>query len=93
MWWEMKLWAEALDTGMPEDLALEQDITAPTFTHLSSGKIQVEPKDQFKKRLKRSPDRGDALANTFYVRPKPRVKKREAHDEEGASAGGGFWSM
>ena len=26
----------------------------------------MEPKDEIKKRLKRSPDKMDALANTFY---------------------------
>lgn len=90
MWWEMKEWSEALDSSMPEDAALEQDLTAPTFTYLSSGKVQVEPKPEFKKRLKRSPDRADALANTFYVRPQPRAKKKPK--TSGAVPQGGSWA-
>ena len=32
----------------------------------SDGKIQIEPKEDIKKRINRSTDRFDALANTFY---------------------------
>jgi hypothetical protein len=28
--------------------------------------IRIESKDEIKKRIKRSPDRGDCLANTFW---------------------------
>ena len=34
----------------------------------SNGSSIIEPKDDIKARLKRSPDYADALANTFYPR-------------------------
>ena len=53
-----------------EDLAAE--ITAavwgPSATHHTrSGLLQIESKEQIRKRLKRSPDKSDALAQTFAV--------------------------
>jgi hypothetical protein len=33
---------------------------------MSNGKIKIESKDEIKKRIKRSPDRADSLANTFW---------------------------
>lgn len=42
-------------------------LSAPKYTHDSSGRIVVEPKDETKKRLGRSPDNADALLLSFYV--------------------------
>jgi len=33
---------------------------------MSNWKIKMESKEEIKKRIKRSPDRADALANTFW---------------------------
>lgn len=43
------------------------ELTGRRWVRTPSGKIQVEPKDQFKLRLGRSPDAGDALALAFAV--------------------------
>ena len=62
-WWRMR---EALDpannTGieLPNDSKLLADLTAPKWMIRQNG-IQVESKDDIKKRLGRSTDRGDAV--------------------------------
>lgn len=74
LWWRVREWLEEGSGKLPaEDELLAEDLCAPTYWHTSAGKRQVEPKDQFKKRLKRSPDRGDALGTTFMVRPVSRA--------------------
>lgn len=63
--WHWKL-REALDPVSGEDLALPPDrelladLTAPRWSLKASG-IQIESKDEIKKRIGRSPDKGDAL--------------------------------
>ena len=67
-------WAlrDALDpTGpvrlaLPPDDELVQEITAPQYEIRSDGKIMIEPKERIIARLGRSPDRLDAVLNTFY---------------------------
>lgn len=63
-WWRLR---ELLDPtygatlALPPEDSLVADLTAPTWRVLSNGKIQVEPKEDVKKRLGRSPDCGDAV--------------------------------
>lgn len=55
--------------SVPRD-ALERmsgELTGRRWTRTPAGKVQIEPKDQFKLRLGRSPDAGDALALAFAV--------------------------
>lgn len=62
LWWQMR---EALRLGgvaLPPDDRLEADLTAVRFSYDSRGRLKLEAKDDLKKRLGRSPDRGDALA-------------------------------
>lgn len=49
----------------PDDLLLQEG-SSIVWRFRSDGSIQIESKDNIKKKLKRSPDRLDALANTFY---------------------------
>lgn len=44
----------------------KEEATNIKFRFRSDGKIEIEPKDEIKKRIKRSPDHFDALALTFY---------------------------
>lgn len=66
-----------LGVEMPEhDAELQGDICAavwgPNATrHTRNGRLLIESKDAIRKRLKRSPDKGDAWANTFAVQPVP----------------------
>ena len=42
------------------------DLTAPHWRVVSGGKIQIESKDDIKKRLGRSTDDGDAVVMAFF---------------------------
>ena len=50
-----------------KDEELEKDLMAPRYTQ-RNGKILVESKDDLKKRLGRSPDKGDAFVYWNWVR-------------------------
>jgi hypothetical protein len=70
-WWAMR---ELLDpaTGdpvaLPPDDLLIGDLTAPHWRVLSGGRIQIESKDDLRKRLGRSTDTGDAVVQAFWSR-------------------------
>lgn len=65
LWWKARDWFLARDCKIPNDAALISDLVGPTYKPLSSGKIQVEPKDEMKKRGLMSPDVADAFCLTF----------------------------
>lgn len=68
-WWRLR---EALDPdqeggspiALPDDTELRSDLAAPVFEVKSNG-IQIESKDDLRKRLGRSPDKGDAVVMCF----------------------------
>jgi hypothetical protein len=72
MIWAMR---EALDPAgpfpiaLPDDLEIEQDLTAYRY-QMTRGGIQIESKQDMKKRLGRSPDVGDALCLALIATPK-----------------------
>lgn len=78
-WWRMR---EALDPdqvggspiALPNDQALLAELTAPTFT-VSKGGIQVESKDEIRKRLGRSTNRADAIIMA-YMPAEDSIRKR-----------------
>ncbi len=51
--------------ALPPNDELAQDLTAPKWDMNSQGKIVIEPKEDIRERLGRSPDFGDALALTY----------------------------
>lgn len=63
MWWRIKLWMEA-GAQITNDPDWGRDLCAPQYKYQRE-MIQLESKDDIKKRIKRSPDVGDALALTF----------------------------
>jgi hypothetical protein len=65
LWGEMKTWFEDQPNTLPQDDALEADLTAPQYTYDSSRRLKLESKEQMRKRGISSPDSGDALALTF----------------------------
>lgn len=73
--WRMR---EALDPtnpdciDLPDDSELLADLAAPTYT-LGPRGIQVESKPDIVKRLKRSPDKGDAAIYSLINTPKRQV--------------------
>lgn len=64
MWWTMAEWVKTAQLpGVPELVA---ELTAPTYTYANAaGKLQLESKEDMKKRGLPSPDLADALALTF----------------------------
>jgi hypothetical protein len=54
------------DVALPVDDELLGDLTAPKWKILSGGKIQVESKDDIRKRIGRSTDAGDGVVQSFW---------------------------
>jgi len=69
-WWGLR---EQLDPSatpdvcLPDDDMLLGDLSAPGWKVLSGGKIQVESKDDIRKRLGRSTDDGDAVIQAYWI--------------------------
>ena len=75
-WWKLRRDLERGHIALPNDRELFEDLTIPThFT--KNGKIYVEPKEEIRKRLGRSPDKGDAVVMWNWVRARPGFKKPE----------------
>jgi len=68
-WWNLR---ELLDPSrgariaLPPDDELAADLTAPRWKLMTGGKIVVEEKDDTRKRLGRSPDKGDTICMYFW---------------------------
>lgn len=78
MWFEMRDWLSAGGV-IPADVALKQDLAAPTYWFDNQDRVVLEAKDDLKARGLPSPDLGDALALTFaYPVTKGRDLRREA---------------
>jgi len=72
-WWNLRELLQNDEISLPPDDKLTGDLTAPHWRVVSGGKIQIESKDDIKKRLGRSTDDGDAVVMAFYPeKPKPR---------------------
>ena len=66
LFWNLR---EALETGavaLPKDDELAADLSALRYVFTQDGRIQIESKDDCRKRLGRSPDRADAVALACY---------------------------
>lgn len=69
LFWCVRDWLNPKnETGamLPPDSQLAEEATEIRWSFRSDGKIIIDPKEDIKKRLGRSPDKFDALANTFY---------------------------
>jgi hypothetical protein len=60
LWFTLRDWLKG-GGAIPEDEMLIQELIASEVDRNRVGEQKVEPKDQVKTRLGRSPDRGDAL--------------------------------
>jgi hypothetical protein len=65
MWFRLAEWVKR-GGALGEDSLLAAELSAPVYS-VRDGKFWLEDKDQVKKRLRRSPDRADALALTFAL--------------------------
>lgn len=60
-WWSVREMLMFDELDLPPDDKLTGDLTAPKWKIMSGGKIQVEKKEDIKKRLGRSTDDGDVV--------------------------------
>ena len=73
-WWTMRELLDPANGGtiaLPPDDMLTGDLTAPKWKVTSGGRIQVESKDEIRKRIGRSTDHGDAVIQAFWSEPAP----------------------
>lgn len=69
LYWALRDWLDPKNNfqpALPPSERLMEEATNTKWRFTSSGDIAIEPKEDIKKRIKRSPDYMDALANTFY---------------------------
>lgn len=79
-YWAVRDWLDPRNNSnamLPPDDELFQEMTETKWKFRSDGKIQIEDKDELKKRIKRSPDKFDALANTFWPVPDVDVRPKK----------------
>lgn len=87
-WWRMR---ELLDPArgstvmLPNDQRLIQELSAVKYKYLAGGVIQIESKDDIKKRLGRSTDSADSVIQAFWVdgleyRELPPTKGRSGYE-------------
>lgn len=67
-WWltrELLDPESGVEVGLPDDDELTGDLTAPRYRVISNGKYRVESKEDIRKRLKRSTDKGDGVVQAL----------------------------
>lgn len=84
MWGKMGLWIAA-EAAVMDDQQVLDDITGPEYYYDIHNRIQLEAKDDIKKRGLASPDNGDALALTFA---RPVSQRMRGGDEDRYGSGG-----
>lgn len=101
MYWLLR---EALDPTNPDPIALPPDqellgdLTAPRYRVVTMGKgaaIQINDKDDIRRVLGRSPDKGDSVAMTFAAdipKPEPKPRAKSWRDRLAAS-GADHWDQ
>ena len=63
----MRDWFHKGSVEIPDDPELEVDLTGPEYGFSSKNQIQLERKEDMKRRGLASPDLGDCLSMTFAV--------------------------
>lgn len=73
-WWRLR---ELLDPSrgsniaLPDDERLIEELVAPGYSLLAGGVIQIESKDDIRKKIGRSTDSADAVVQAFWVSGQP----------------------
>ena len=84
LYWAVRDWLDpknGFQPALPPNDFLMQECTEIKWKYQSNGDIIIEPKEDIKKRLGRSTDYIDALANTFYPRDYEVVQESEIFDD------------
>lgn len=77
LFWAARDWLDPKNNNnamIPPDDGFYEEATEIMYSFQSNGNIIIEPKDEIKSRLGRSPDKWDAFANTFWP-----VKEKTIH--------------
>lgn len=78
IWWELGRGLSESGgwdlSGMANADTTVAQLLEPLWQADAQGRVQVEPKDEIRKRLGRSPDNADALLLAFYSAGRPRVR-------------------
>lgn len=84
VWGLTRDWLHA-GAQIDDDPELETDLTSPEYGFSNKGQIQLEKKEDMKRRGLGSPDCGDMLAMTFSVNvmPKPKIEAVEYYGPSG----------
>lgn len=65
LWYKARAWLASRDCKLPNDENLRAELVTPKYKFQSSGRIQLESKEDMKKRGLPSPDVADAFVLTF----------------------------
>ncbi|BBD08758.1 hypothetical protein [Desulfovibrio ferrophilus] len=83
MWGELREWLTGeLPVSLPDEDALQSDLTGPGYSYDSQGRLVLEPKERMRQRGLRSPDIADALALTFAA-PVRRARPQQRFADRG----------
>jgi len=88
MWCDMLEWLKS-GGAIPDSQSLADDLIAVTYGYQSDMRLQLERKEDMKKRGLDSPDFGDALAMTFAL-PVPAELSPELHSDSFKAVGWDF---
>jgi len=75
LWFKARKWLEKKDVKLFDDETLIAELSLPKYKITSTGKLQVESKDEMKKRYPQSPDCADAFCLTFMQAAEHRGKQ------------------
>ncbi|MEM8615318.1 MAG: terminase [Pseudomonadota bacterium] len=78
MWWNMAEWLKR--GAIPDEQQVEDDLIGVEYGYNRDSAVQLEKKEDMKKRGLSSPDNGDALALTFAYQVAPKQAEADAHD-------------
>ena len=66
-YWRLRRALERGEVALPDEPRLVEELLAVRFEVTSEGKLKIEPKQNIRVRLGRSPDFADALVNSFIT--------------------------
>jgi len=84
VWGLMKGWLNG-GGDIPDDPELEMDLTTPEYGFSGKNQIQLEKKDDMKKRGMSSPDDGDCLAMSFAFNAPAKTHREKVEEELAAT--------
>jgi len=84
MWFAMRDWLRA-GAALPKLPEIVAELTTTEYT-MKNGRLLLQPKEIVKRKLGRSPDLADALAQTFALPDRPMNKYGVAHGSVGKAA-------